>query len=237
MSGHSRQWRQRWMALIPTLTEAKGSPRATAVCAAGLEISQTGWDRKPEDSRREGSREKCGIGFVWMHLSMWNITWKAPGGVDGTLGKKLHVNTQETEQGNKRRQWTPGRTSSCTEVKHILHHISWLSNGQYWHRHSKVKKIVTSRASGMGGDKNVGKSHRDEFSSLVTGSQKIMSKMVKIRKGILFRTVKRNTRRTRKGRDLRARSLGVLLLLQAFKGYVVFKVTHTYCFIHLVHIK
>lgn len=41
----------------------------------------------------------------------------------------------------------------------------------------------------MGGDKNVGESNRHKFSCTVTGSQKIMSKMIN-RKSILFTNVK-----------------------------------------------
>lgn len=57
---------------------------------------------------------------------------------------------------------------------------------------------MTYYIDSMGGDKNVGKSNRDKFSSIVTVSQKKMSKMIKSRKGILFKNMKRNIRRTRK---------------------------------------
>lgn len=35
-----------------------------------LEINQSRWDRKPGDSGSEGSREKNGIGYVFMENNM-----------------------------------------------------------------------------------------------------------------------------------------------------------------------
>ena len=163
------------------------------------------------------------------------------GGLQGEKWNWFYINAFEHLENNtvgsrwsewmwarrKPSKWAKGDNELQEEqtVTRERKHKPWLSNGRYWHCYNQAEKKINVNTKLVGWEEiKMWERVMDIFISLVSGNQKIMPNMIHSWKGMIFRNRKRNTRRTKKRNwNFRARSLGVLLLLQAFRNDVVFK--------------